>query len=547
MNVKYVILLVFLISTKQLFGQSVCSLTNSPQENFHKCIIGYTNTSTTYKVQSVVKTILDKTGIPDANFVLKGCNETYNAGAVIYNGTRYIILDEPYINWLSPSDNSDWLYIFILSHEIAHHLNGHTLISSQNYSQQRQRELECDKFAGFVLKKLGGTKDNIYSSLSSIPNPNENNTTHPILQDRLKAAYEGFDMAFEEEISILNKYKTYLETFYKERFYEIDLSRAREHMIDFALSNDEIYLQKSLNYYLKVVGENQSDAGIYEEVSDIYLYLGDYYNSMLYSEKAYSISKSPEHLIFAYARCSDATNSNILKANACDKYTEKLKNINYQQVTEPKFLLELGKFHGNIGENSKAEIIINSAITKIRSQITVDSNDLLLLSDMLNDLSVTQLRQSKYQSAYTNIIESMKISESIKDRYNYKYYTEIDKTNKSAQLLNKAFLENRLKKWDESNKTCARLETNDFYFPKQCYYIQGSNYQNLENYPKAIEKYDLAIKYEEDLELIAEYYYLRGLSKYAANNKKGGCSDLMIASDKGNKESLNKYEILCAK
>lgn len=547
MNVKYVILLVFLISTKQLFGQSVCSLTNSPQENFHKCIIGYTNTNTTYKIQSVVKTILDKTGIPDANFILKGCNETYNAGAVIYNKTRYIIIDEPYINWLNPNNNSDWLYIFILAHEIAHHLNGHTLIGSQNYAHQRQRELECDKFAGFVLKKLGGTKDNIYSSLSSLPNPKENNTTHPILQDRLKSAYEGFDMAIEEEIAILNNYKTYLEAFYKERFYEIDLSRARENRIDYELSTDETYLQKSLNYYLKVIGENQSNSEIYEEVSDTYFKLKDYYNSMLYSEKAYSISKSPEHLIFAYARCSDAINSNIVKANACDKYTEKLKNINYQQITEPKFLLELGKFHANIGENSKAEIIINSAITKIRSQITVDSHDLLLLSDMLNDLSVTQLRQSKYQSAYTNIIESIKISESIKDRYDYKFYTEIDKTNKSAQLLNKAFLENRLKKWDESNKTCARLETNDFYFPKQCYYIQGSNYQNLENYPKAIEKYDLAIKYEEDLELIAEYYYLRGLSKYATNNKKGGCSDLMIASDKGNKESLNKYEILCAK
>ena len=546
MNLKILICTIYLISSTQLFAQSICGLTNSPQENFRNCMVGYNNTSTTYKAQQVVNTILKKTGIPEANFVLKGCNEINNAAAVIYNGTRFIIIDEPFINWLNPN-NTDWIYIFIMAHEIAHHLNGHTLVQSQSLFEQRTRELESDKFAGFVIKKMGGTKEDIDLALSSIPNPKENNTTHPILKDRLKSAYEGFDIAHEEEFVILNKYKTYLENFYKERFYEIDLSRAREKKIDYQLSSNEVYLQESLNYYLKIIGENQSEAEIYEEVSDIYFWLDDYYNSMLYSEKAYEISKSSEHLIFAYARCSSAINTNIIKENYCDKYVDKLKNIDYKQISEPIFLSELGKYYGKNDENNQAEIIIRLAMTKMYSKKKLDSNDLILLSDMLNDLSTAQLRQSKYKISYENILESLKISEAIKDRYPYNYYTEIDKNNKSVQLLNKATLENRLKKWDDSNKTCSELEGDNFFFPVDCYYIQGSNYHELGNYTKAIEKFSSAIKYENDLELIAYYYYLRGLSKYANGNKKEGCNDLMIASDKGERESITKYQILCTK
>lgn len=48
----------------------------------------------------------------------------------------------------------NWAYVFALSHEIGHHINGHFL----NKMEKRQiDELDADEFAGFILNKLGAT------------------------------------------------------------------------------------------------------------------------------------------------------------------------------------------------------------------------------------------------------------------------------------------------------------------------------------------------------------------------------------------------------
>ena len=44
--------------------------------------------------------------------------------------------------------------MWVLAHEIGHHINGHVLAPDLSIEDRRWEELEADKFAGFVLSKL---------------------------------------------------------------------------------------------------------------------------------------------------------------------------------------------------------------------------------------------------------------------------------------------------------------------------------------------------------------------------------------------------------
>ena len=75
----------------------------------------------------------------------------------------------------------------LLSHEIAHHLNGHTLEAG---GSRPPTELEADKFAGFAVGKLGGSLQEaqwLFRQLSA-----EGSETHPPRSARLEAVAVGW-------------------------------------------------------------------------------------------------------------------------------------------------------------------------------------------------------------------------------------------------------------------------------------------------------------------------------------------------------------------
>ena len=110
-------------------------------------------------------------------FVLQPCDNINNAVAISYKGVRYILYDKEFMNSISSGDN--WGNLFILAHEVGHHVNGHSLdlvlyaaeaVEAETLSSKRQQELEADEFAGFVLGKLGASLLETTSVLSSLSN-----------------------------------------------------------------------------------------------------------------------------------------------------------------------------------------------------------------------------------------------------------------------------------------------------------------------------------------------------------------------------------------
>lgn len=128
-----------------------------------------------------------------------------NAISVIRNSERIILINP---RWLEEfkKGRSDMSAVFALAHEVGHHLLGHDLIRSNANDQQAQsirlEILQADKFAGFVLYRIGGTQSDIHKALSSIPEGDYSNL--PGRAARIQAAEEGWTESAKSAFKINN-------------------------------------------------------------------------------------------------------------------------------------------------------------------------------------------------------------------------------------------------------------------------------------------------------------------------------------------------------
>lgn len=133
------------------------------------------------------------------NFTLQQCDDINNALAVTYKGNRYILYDKNFMKLINDYSD-DWSSMFILAHEVGHHINGHTrdaalskILDETSLEKQRQEELEADKFAGFVLAKLGATLEQTVAAVNLVStNEDDLYSTHPNKNKRLEAINLGY-------------------------------------------------------------------------------------------------------------------------------------------------------------------------------------------------------------------------------------------------------------------------------------------------------------------------------------------------------------------
>ena len=554
---KTILYISFFLYLSVVSAQSICSISEAELTyNTANCLSGYSGIKLESENQKSIDNILNTIGIANANFVTKSCKDIYNAFAYYdsYNKIRYIAVDENFIYNLNPK-NYQWTSVFVLAHEIAHHLNGHTITGIKSDNERRQRELDCDKFAGFAIRKLGGSIESLKKAIKSIPHPKNNTGSHPTYERRLASALEGYKMGVEEEKNILKKYSAALEQYFEKRHYEKSLSLARENFFDYLLSNNKLKLEESLSNYLKVIGEAPNDASVYSEIASVYILLLDYHNAEIYTKKAYAINKRPEFLIDIYDCCTQyhIMNQEYI-SKSCNQHSEDLKKIDYKDIANIESLKKLARFYAKSGELFKAEQILNFAIEKSKEQkIETLSNSqfssysILVLSDIYSDLSVIQLRQGQYQTAYTNILKSLELSKISSDKKSASYdmRERADKYNNIVLLSNKAVIENRLGMWEQSNKTYSEMIATPTDIASRIFFTKGNNYYNLEKYTEAIKSYSMAIRIEQDQELLAREYFERGRAKYKNGDIKGACSDFSVASDKGDELGDKAYKTLC--
>ena len=130
-------------------------------------------------------------------FVLKPCSNINNAVAFSFKGVRYIMYDPEFMSELSYSN--DWVNMFILAHEVGHHVNNHTIdvllgdaVEDIPLFQQRMQELEADEFAGFVLGRLGAKFSQIENVFRGMSDSDDTYSTHPKRSKRISATRKGF-------------------------------------------------------------------------------------------------------------------------------------------------------------------------------------------------------------------------------------------------------------------------------------------------------------------------------------------------------------------
>jgi len=151
--------------------------------------------------QNALNRILSVTGISQ-NFIIAPCEEINNATASAYKGKRYILYDKKFINSVNRRSNN-WSSLFILAHEVGHHLNGHSLdillykdrnLDLPTLKQKRQQEIEADEFAAFILGKLGAKLYELEEIINKTTEDYDDQySSHPNRINRQIAVRDGFN------------------------------------------------------------------------------------------------------------------------------------------------------------------------------------------------------------------------------------------------------------------------------------------------------------------------------------------------------------------
>ncbi len=148
--------------------------------------------------KDIIRQIVEVVGLKP-NFEIRAGNVP-NAAAIISNGKRFIIYDPVFIEKINSVVNTDWGGIYIIAHEIGHHLNGHTLLQG---GSKPETELEADEFAGYVLRKMGATIVQGRMAVGIISREKET-ASHPSRAQRIESMETGWNHA-DYQLSPENK------------------------------------------------------------------------------------------------------------------------------------------------------------------------------------------------------------------------------------------------------------------------------------------------------------------------------------------------------
>lgn len=151
------------------------------------------STSGSAEARAVVEAIMRKTGTT-MNFEVRAASAVVNAMAdtQIIDGkqVRTILYNPTWMSELQRTVGSSWSNTSIMAHEIGHHLNGHL---DPDYGNHKA-ELEADKYSGFILQRLGATREQAVLPMAMI-GTDQPTATHPAKAQRVVEVGRGWDDA----------------------------------------------------------------------------------------------------------------------------------------------------------------------------------------------------------------------------------------------------------------------------------------------------------------------------------------------------------------
>ena len=115
-----------------------------------------------------------------------------NAMAYMIDGKRVVMYNPEFIDKVQHGKGKpSWETLSVLVHEIGHHLLGHMFVNDGNFPA---RELEADKFSGFMLYRMGATLSEAQANIRNMAQEKET-PSHPGRSRRLVAVEEGWKAA----------------------------------------------------------------------------------------------------------------------------------------------------------------------------------------------------------------------------------------------------------------------------------------------------------------------------------------------------------------
>ena len=272
--------------------------------------------------------------------ILQACDNINNAVATSYKGIRYILYDNNFMN--SITNGNDWGNLFILAHEVGHHINGHSLdkvlyeaqvVEPQSLEKARKSELEADEFAGFVLARLGGPVSAANQAINNISfDGDDSYRTHPSRSKRLDAVKRGYFNASNSA----PKEDNYLQLF-------------KEGVIIYNESVDNEDRKEALKIFDKVIDikPNFLEAHMYAFLSSYSL--DDFYRSISYKNKM--IEQTPNH--------------SVLYANRAKVFLQ-IKNYDYA-IKDINTAIELSESQNSDYFVIRASVYIDPSIDELSS------------------------------------------------------------------------------------------------------------------------------------------------------------------------------------
>lgn len=200
---KYILPLLFLIACNGSDNNTTSASSDNTQkinlEEGNSCTYsGALDIKTVYSFKSdreaenALKSIMKHTGLP-TNFLLVAA-DVDNAAAAIHDKKRYILYNQRFMEEVMKKTKSKFGSLSILSHEIGHHLSGHTLLEAD---ARPNLELEADRFSGFILAKMGANIDDACKAME-IYGSDKESSTHPSKRTRIAAIVNGWKEALED-------------------------------------------------------------------------------------------------------------------------------------------------------------------------------------------------------------------------------------------------------------------------------------------------------------------------------------------------------------
>lgn len=533
---KYLLVIFFLLLCNMVLGQyHICNISAEQQRNsaMVKCLVerGGNNDN------KIVREISDMIGLTP-NFVFKNCNGIENAVAAINpldNNQRYIVYDT---NYFSRTIKSDYKHIFIIAHEIGHHINGHTIPSNETIEDRQKKELEADYFAGFVLYNVGATENDIIRIIDSFPNPSSHYSSHPQNDMRKIEALKGFNNAFNKHISQMNKYKSYFE-------YTKEIDLYNEIVRTFYLIPwDSKYLDIA-QYLIEELEKNikNSDKIPLDDIE--HMKLNIYTNKKMYKEAL------PMYEKLLYANNGNVNLENdvlenfllcLAKSNASpSKYYDLLNRL--ETSTSAKVQFELGMYYGQTDNVNKRDNAFKKAYELIKNEKdSILKSDIFLhyartiYDDAVKDF--TSLKKRKLNLANTLLVRAIAIQRTYSDSYHRFYYNSTLFHLGNIQMLSKEYskaLDTYFELLEVEKKRGAEARKD---------YIYKANgsiariYTELEMYSEAIQYYTNAINHcNDDKTLLGSYYLGRAIAYSRNNTHQLVISDLQKACELGIKEA----------